>query len=151
MIRKPVPTQDVIDWSMYIGIDFKSGGRNPLTGLDCWGLVRAVYKIEFNIDLPSFAGQYKDIKDKKINGIIGKETQENCWVKLKGREDVIAGDCVVFNINSLPFHVGIYVGGEKFMHCEEGVGCGVGRLTDMRWSKRIAGYYAHRELQKQRG
>lgn len=35
----------------YLGIRWKTGGREIATGLDCWGLLRHVYAQEFKIEL----------------------------------------------------------------------------------------------------
>ena len=41
----------------YVGLPFKDGGRTR-EGLDCYGLVVAIYRDVFAIDLPAYEGSY---------------------------------------------------------------------------------------------
>ncbi len=44
------------EWQIkYLGIKYRLGGRE-VTGLDCWGLVRMVYRDELGIDIPVLDG-----------------------------------------------------------------------------------------------
>ena len=44
---------DALWYESYMDLPWKLGGRDR-KGLDCWGLVRLVYKEQLNIELPSF-------------------------------------------------------------------------------------------------
>lgn len=39
---------------VYLGIPWRTSGRDVSSGLDCWGLLRYVYRHQFNIQLGDF-------------------------------------------------------------------------------------------------
>lgn len=99
------PAQDKVsnDVVLYglglLNIDYKSGGNNPESGLDCSGMISYIYKQAANIDLPHNAAQ------------IANQTQE---IDL---DAIQAGDLVFFNTMNRPFsHVGLYIGEGRFIH-----------------------------------
>lgn len=80
------------------GQPYVSGGESPIEGFDCSGLVFYVYNkqgVRLPRDTWSLANQLPS-------------------VQLNQRQP---GDLVFFNTTSRPFsHVGIYVGGDRFVH-----------------------------------
>jgi len=82
-----------------LNIDYRFGGANPESGLDCSGMVSYIYRQATGIRLPHNAAQIAQL---------GREI---------GREQLEPGDLVFFNTRNKPFsHVGIYIGDEKFVH-----------------------------------
>lgn len=82
-----------------LNIDYRFGGANPESGLDCSGMVSYIYRQAVGIRLPHNAAQIAQL---------GREI---------GREQLEPGDLVFFNTRNKPFsHVGIYIGDEKFVH-----------------------------------
>jgi peptidoglycan DL-endopeptidase CwlO len=79
----------------YLGIDYKWGGTDPRTGLDCSGLTRLVYG-QLGISLPRTSG-----------------AQSHAGTKVDSLAQAQPGDLVFFG--SPVHHVGIYVGGGRML------------------------------------
>ncbi len=92
-------------------------GGNDYQGVDCSGFVRAVYKKIFNIDLPRTA------KAQIQNG------------RPVSRKKLKAGDLVFFKPPSYPLHVGIFLGGDEFVHASKRKGVTISHIDPVYWSK----------------
>lgn len=74
-------------------------------GFDCSGLVYAIYKDELGIKLPR------------------SSSEQSGFGKQVDRSDLIEGDLIFFNTTgSGVSHVGIYIGGGRFIHASSGAG-----------------------------
>jgi cell wall-associated NlpC family hydrolase len=106
-----------------VGINYRHGGTNPDTGLDCSGFVQLVYREAVGLVLPRTAREQSQVGD-----VIGKN-------------ELKPGDLVFFNTMRHAFsHVGIYLGDNLFLHAPR-TGSEV-RVEDMRqgyWVKRFDG------------
>jgi cell wall-associated NlpC family hydrolase len=82
----------------FVGIPYRWGGENVVDGMDCSGFVRAVYNL-CGLSIPRTSrDQYK----------AGEPVV---------KEDLRDGDLVFFGSSEDSInHVGIYVGGNKFVH-----------------------------------
>lgn len=100
----PDKAQEIIAYAKkFLGVDYVWGGESA-DGFDCSGFTRYVYK-KFGIDLEHYAA-----------------SQATRGVKVS-KSDLEAGDLVFFDTdggNSLINHVGIYIGGGKFIHASSG-------------------------------
>ena len=111
----------------YLGYKYVSGGESPSTGFDCSGFTSYVYK-HFGITLNrSSKGQIKD-------GVAVEKS------------NLQPGDIVIFNnsTNISIVHVGIYIGGDNFIHAanpNEGV-----RITSLSSSYYKIRYVGARRL-----
>ena len=128
-----------MDINKYIGIPFKANGRDS-TGLDCWGLVRLVYKQEYNIDLPSFTTEYDINDDERIKELF--DQYKEGWIKLDFPEP---GCAVIFNILGETTHIGIFVENNKFLHVREGMDSVLESLENQKWNRRVQGFYKYNE------
>jgi len=106
-----------------IGIRYKWGGNTPETGLDCSGLVRYVFQQVTGVTLPRTA---KDMSH------LGKVVEQ---------ADLQPGDLVFFNTRRFAFsHVGIYLGGNQFVHApRRGREVEVATLDSSFWQRRFNG------------
>ena len=106
-----------------VGINYRRGGTNPDSGLDCSGFVQLVYKESIGKLLPRTAKEQSQVGD-----VIDKN-------------ELKPGDLVFFNTMRRAFsHVGIYLGDNRFLHAPR-TGAEV-RVEDMSqgyWVKRYNG------------
>jgi len=104
----------------FIGLPYQWGGASPDKGFDCSGLVMAVYYLN-GINLPRTSREQYGV---------GKPLPKN---------DLSEGDLVFFDISgkNRVSHVGIYVGGGKFIHAP-------GRGKTIRTDSLSNTYYAPR-------
>jgi cell wall-associated NlpC family hydrolase len=80
-------------------IDYRFGGDNPESGLDCSGMVSYIYNNAVGIRLPHNAYEIARL---------GREITET---------ELQPGDLVFFNTLNRPYsHVGIYIGNGRFIH-----------------------------------
>jgi cell wall-associated NlpC family hydrolase len=117
-------TQDLILKGLeLVGIDYRRGGVNPDSGLDCSGFVQFVFQDALGKLLPRTAREQSKVGD-KID-----------------RSELKPGDLVFFNTLRGAFsHVGIYLGDNHFMHAPSTGG--EVRVEDMGknyWVKRYNG------------
>jgi hypothetical protein len=126
-------------WNDYIGIPYLEKGREK-DGLDCWGLVRLVYKEQYNIDIPSFVDEYESYDSKHISELIaiGKEN----WTKVT---EPTIGDVILLRINGLFMHVGVVVSPNQFIHVREGQDAVIERFDTGIWKHRVGGFYKYTE------
>jgi len=128
-----------MDFSEYIGIPFKSQGRDR-RGIDCWGLLRLVYKERLGINLPSYTDEYKHAFDKEsVSKTV--EAHEREWVRVQDEKPF---DVVLLRIKGLPIHLGIIIEKGIMIHainrkiatCKE-------RYDSLMWRNRILGFYRY--------
>ena len=104
----------------FLGVPYKRGGNTFETGFDCSGFVRAMYAQTVGLILPR------------------KAEQQAAATQQIEKSELQPGDLVFFNTLRRTFsHVGIYVGGGKFIHSPR-AGSEV-RVEDMQKA-----YWAHR-------
>ena len=104
----------------YVGVPYRWGGESPKTGFDCSGLTMVVYRLN-GLDLPrSSRQQWK----------VGRQIDRSRLQK---------GDLVFFATNggNRVSHVGIYTGGNKFLHAP-------GKGSRIRTSSLSSKYYSAR-------
>jgi cell wall-associated NlpC family hydrolase len=106
-----------------IGVRYRWGGNSPDSGLDCSGFVRYVFQDTLGLALPRRAEEMSRVGEK---------------VRIS---DLKPGDLVFFNTMRRTFsHVGIYIGGNKFVHSPStGSTIRVDDLDDRYWETRFNG------------
>lgn len=106
-----------------VGINYRRGGTDPDSGLDCSGFVQLVYKDAVGMLLPRTAREQS-----QVGNVVDKN-------------ELKPGDLVFFNTMRRAFsHVGIYLGDDHFLHAPR-TGAEV-RVEDMSrgyWAKRYNG------------
>jgi cell wall-associated NlpC family hydrolase len=94
----------MIEFEKYLGLRWKTGGRELSTGLDCWGLLRHVYRTQFGILLPEYAAQLGQLASP--DHVEQGELQSYAWFET---ESPTEGDVVALGRSSGMSHVGIYL------------------------------------------
>jgi len=106
----------------FVGIPYRWGGNNVVDGMDCSGFVRAVYNL-CGLSIPRTSRDQYKAGDAVV------------------KDNLMDGDLVFFgssadNIN----HVGIYVGGGKFVHApRQGEEIRVTEVNESYFEKRFVG------------
>lgn len=95
--RKPSPNNILKTAFSQVGNPYRYGGTSPETGFDCSGFVKWVYS-QYDIKLPRSSG------DMMGSG------------KVVARQELKPGDLVFFGRKKRITHVGIYTGGDKYIH-----------------------------------
>jgi hypothetical protein len=126
-------------WNDYISLKYLKKGRDK-DGIDCWGLVKLIYKEQYNIELPSFAEEYEAEQQTKIEQLIalGKEG----WEKI---ETPTIGDVALLRVNGLFMHVGVVVSPNQFIHVSEHTNTTIERFDTGIWKHRVEGFYRYVE------
>jgi sulfur carrier protein ThiS len=128
-----------MNYEKYIGIPYAEKGRNT-TGLDCYGLVRLIYKEEFKIDLPSFTTEYTQNDTDRIAELIAQYKEG--WEQLDEPQE---GSIVLFRIRGSESHVGVVVSPTHFIHVRENQDCVIEVLNSTAWTRRRIGYFKYSE------
>ena len=131
----------------YIGVPYMKRGR-MMEGLDCYGLVMHVYDSFFgNGSLPDF------IYENNSSVLFAKEFHKH--IHKISMEDAVVGDLVVFKLgcdapigigipevsSSGAVHMGVYLGGGRFLHSARGVGVVQGSVGDKQFIDRLIGVF----------
>lgn len=100
-----------------VGTPYRYGGNTPEGGFDCSGLVGYVFRDAAAIALPRTSAE--------IGAVPGKTLRRN---------DLVAGDLVLFATKRKVHHVGIYVGEQRFVHAPNSGGTvRMNSLDDFGW------------------
>jgi hypothetical protein len=121
----------------YIGLKYKEKGRDT-DGIDCYGLVRLVYKNEYDIDLPSFSEEYTSDDDQRLQELISQYKEG--WEEVQTPEE---GCIVLFKVMGFESHMGVCVDSQNFLHVREGLDSVLEPFSTPRWKKRIVGYFKY--------
>lgn len=103
----------------YIGIPFLERGRTR-AGLDCWGLVWDVYRTHFGIELPSYVDAYQTTKDLATIRLLILEGAA-AWTPMP-MDDAEVGDVCVLRVDGSPWHVGLMLNNDWFIHVDLALG-----------------------------
>lgn len=123
----------------YIGIPFLDKGRD-INGIDCWGLVRLVYKQEYHIDLPNFSTNYEADDSEQMRDLLAQYKEG--WEKI---DTPTEGCIVLFNILGVESHMGIAVSSTHFLHARERCDSAIESFESVAWRNRITGFYKYSE------
>lgn len=121
----------------YIGIPYGNRGRTH-AGCDCYGLISLIYADMRGIILDPLDGYSNSDDAKQVQTVIEKESRH--WLKVDKPK---VYDVIVFRMKGKPCHVGMYIGGGKFIHSLKNRNSCVERLNNAVWVNLVEGYYAN--------
>lgn len=106
-----------------LGVNYRYGGQSPKKGFDCSGLVYYTHK-QVGVRIPrTTRGQFRAVRQISYRSLQ-------------------AGDLIFFSTmgNGLVSHVGIYVGGGKFIHApSSGKRVSIASMNDKYWKHHYSG------------
>jgi len=119
-----------------IGVPFKEHGRD-LQGFDCYGI--ALYILNpLGYNLPDF--NYDENWAKCGNNYFIENYYK--YAKQINRNELQPVDVILFkNDPEVVNHIGIYLGGGKFIHCDRKSGVIISRLNQQPYCRRIDSFY----------
>jgi cell wall-associated NlpC family hydrolase len=125
-----------MSWSNeYIGIPYEINGRE-MDALDCWGLVRQVYRRELGIKLPSYAGYESSTDAESFAEAFGQEV--SAWTKVAEPCEFDVAWCRVMGIEC---HCGIVLGNGRMLHAMDGNDSCIVDLSSPAWKRRLLSCY----------
>ena len=128
----------------YLLIPFMDGGRSA-KGLDCWGLVRAVYADQLGIELPSY-GEISAEEFRKIAAQMAADCKSaEVWLPVDKPApfDVVT---MTLGTGKVIAHVGVMVDEKTIMHIEPDSYPALMRTTHPFVSRRLRGFFRHRTM-----
>ena len=122
----------------YMMVPVVPGGRTREGGVDCWGAVVLIYAEKLHIELPV----YEDVnwKDSAAVWVAIAENEKASWREV-APADRAEYDVVLLRIKGIPWHVGVLVDRNRFLHADPMRGMCVERLESVHWRSRIVGYH----------
>lgn len=123
----------------YLGIQYKNMGRD-LTGLDCWGLVMALYKDILNIELPDTIDNYGIDWSWKGKDYF-KENYTDKWFRVEKAESM---DIALFkNSKGIANHAGVMLNSKDFIQCTK-AGVNLSKITHKKVAERLVGIFRYK-------
>jgi cell wall-associated NlpC family hydrolase len=127
---------------------FRDGGRD-WKGVDCWGLVRLIYREELGIELPD----YGDVSARDLGAVARHVTRDSLLPPWNRVEDPAAFDGVSFRGAAIRavdrqagMHVGLMIGSRRLIHIDEGAGVQVAPIDHPSFRHRILHFVRHDAL-----
>jgi NlpC/P60 family putative phage cell wall peptidase len=125
----------------WLGTPYRHQGSRKGVGCDCLGLVRGVWRAVYGVE-PERPGPYSpDWAEAGAGDVLLDAAHRHCTEKLPGH--ALPGDLLVFRWRPLHAakHLGILLGGDRFIHAYEGHAVTVSPLI-AQWRRKIAGVFA---------
>lgn len=129
------------DWpARYVGLPYLKGGRDR-RGIDCWGLVRLVWREQYGFEAPGFEGVGWDNLDPEarrksialIVECVNIAVASYIRVPLGEQQP---GDGVSLRMRGAEMHCGVMISPTHMIHIEEGVDSCIEDLRRPLWGYR---------------
>lgn len=127
-----------MDTSSYMMIPVVPGGRSR-EKVDCWGLVVLIYAELLSVALPLHEDvNWKDSGPDKVAATVAADALAE-WDEVVA-QDRREYDVVILRLKGVPWHVGVLVDKDRFIHADPVRGMCVERLEALHWKSRVVGY-----------
>ena len=126
--------------SKYMDKPFLEKGRSAL-GYDCWGLVLAVCRDEFGVNLPDYIDEYESPFDRaSIAATMETEIASGAYERIFEPQ---AGAIIILRLLGRPWHCAIAVDRRWMLHVVRGANVVLERVDSWVWRNHIEGMYLH--------
>jgi len=133
-----------MNWThKYVGVPFRSQGRDA-RGCDCWGLVRLIYWLELQIELPLY-GEISATDLIAVSNNITEGYQREQWHSVEQPHEFDVAVMRYYGKKQVG-HVGVMVSQNELIHTERGFDAAIVPLTHMTIRNRIVGFRRHEEV-----
>ncbi len=130
----------MIKFDDLIGVPFTNRGRDMKYGLDCYGLVKEVFR-RYGYNVPEYDSDFNDME--RINDLITSNTKGYPWKKL----DKPKAPCLIAirfgSPDGIVNHTAVYIGDDRFIHTREKIGVNIDRVSSPAWRRVIVGFYEY--------
>lgn len=127
----------MVNVSRLVGTKFVDGGRVISEGVDCWGLVMEVFRLngiklpDYTVDAFAFA-----LIDKLAHEAMGFAV----WEKVNYPQDEDAPLVVLMRMHPIFItHAGVYIGNNRIIHTMKGTDAIISKASSLK--THIVGYY----------
>jgi hypothetical protein len=114
----------------YIGLPFEK--------FNCAALVVKVSRELLGKEIPLHVSDCPDPMDAIEVGALMAGQIIKQWTKV---DEGVDGDVVLFRMQGFPSHVGLVIGGGKFLHVLPGREACIEKLDSVHWRSRVVGFY----------
>jgi cell wall-associated NlpC family hydrolase len=123
-----------------IGVPFVNRGRDAKSGLDCYGLVKEVYR-RYGYNLPEYDTDFNDME--RISGLFTGNTNGYPWREIsEPKVPCLIG--IRFGApDGVVNHTAVYIGGDRFIHTRARIGVNIDRISSPAWRRVIVGFYEY--------
>ena len=129
-----------MNYTDLIGVPFQNRGRDAKHGMDCYGLVKEVYK-RHGYDVPEYSADYNDID--KIDELITDNTNGYPWKEITVPEVPCLIAMRLGSPDGVVNHTAVYIGGGRFIHTRAKIGVNIDRISSPAWRRVIVGFYRY--------
>lgn len=108
----------LVQYQEWKGVPYRYGGQDR-RGVDCSGFTQLTYRERFGVDLP------RDSSAQQLSG------------QAVAPARMAPGDLLFFRTGVKSRHVGMYLGGNNFLHVSEQIGVTLSSLQEDYWARRF--------------
>lgn len=124
----------------YVGLPWCDKGRD-IAGVDCYGLLRLVYRELRGIELASYVEDYPSAADRAATAaLISGELDGGVWHQINDGTETIY-DAVLITEARLPRHIGLVTEPGRMLHIDRGSSSVIERYRTGIYAHRIAGLF----------